>query len=100
MVGDKLNTICVCIVNGLPSHRHGWLHTGADNLLEHVNVCVYVCVCVCVCVWCVCVRVCGKTDMSGKKQMCTVRQTDKRTDRQEHRLEKSYHLVWRRKPGF
>lgn len=43
MVGDELDAVRVCIVDGLPSHRHGWLHTGANDLLEHVDG---VCMCV------------------------------------------------------
>ena len=64
VVRDKLNTVCVCVVNGFPPHKHGWLHTGAHDLQERVDgvrvrvhacvcVCVRACVCVCVCV-CVC----------------------------------------------
>ena len=32
VVGDELNTIGVCVVNGFPSHGQCRLHTGAHDL--------------------------------------------------------------------
>lgn len=32
VVGDEFNAVCVCVMDGFPSHWHGWLHSGAHDL--------------------------------------------------------------------